>query len=391
MRFDVFISYSTKDAIAAKAACAALEAAKIRCWMAPRDIVPGARWGASIVQAINQCRVMVLIFSGNANESTQVQREVDQAFGKGKAVVPLRIEDVKPADDLAYYLDTVHWLDALTRPLENNLEKLVVTIAALVPTTEATPSRDEPTSADETNYDTQIAQAHDEARAAEERGLKEVEAAASTERARHEQEAASRAQVELERQRQVLEDDKRHAQERRQRKAEAQAPERTDGTRRKLGAEIQQHYRAEAKPPRLSSEKNQHELPGTWFRSIGAMLACAGALNFLLTTIFLVQAHFNRTPVTDAIFIVAGLLVFDIVTIAVGIGTVRSTRWSRIGSAISVLGSANGLLWFGLLFTGMNADAVHFIGWPYAVSSVFYLAGVIVYVRQLQGERENGR
>ena len=120
MSFDVFISYSTKDAITAKATCAALEAAKIRCWIAPRDIVPGAKWGASIVRAINQCRMMVLIFSGNANDSTQVQREVDQAFNRGKAVLPLRIEDVKPADELAYYLDTVHWLDALTPPLERN-------------------------------------------------------------------------------------------------------------------------------------------------------------------------------------------------------------------------------------------------------------------------------
>jgi TIR domain-containing protein len=132
MSFDVFISYSTKDLTAAKAACAALESAKIRCWMAPRDIVPGARWGASIVRAINECRVMVRIFSGNANASEQVHREVDRAFSKGRAVVPLRIEDVSPADELAYYLDTVHWLDALTPPLERNLEKLVATVQALI-------------------------------------------------------------------------------------------------------------------------------------------------------------------------------------------------------------------------------------------------------------------
>jgi hypothetical protein len=101
MSFDVFISYSTKDAAAAKAACAALETAKIRCWLAPRDIVVGARWGASIVRAINQCRIMVLIFSGNANASAQVYREVDRAFSQGKAVIPLRIQDIRPSDELA--------------------------------------------------------------------------------------------------------------------------------------------------------------------------------------------------------------------------------------------------------------------------------------------------
>ncbi len=169
MSFDVFISYSTKDMVTAKAACAALEAMKIRCWMAPRDILPGARWGASIVRAISQCRVMVLIFSGNANSSSQVQREVDQAFGNGKPVVPLRIEDVKPVDDLAYYLNTVHWLDAMTPPLERNLERLVVTVEALLPTTVQHP-RSSGLSVDE-----DAARAQDEARAEDERRIREGE------------------------------------------------------------------------------------------------------------------------------------------------------------------------------------------------------------------------
>src|SRR5262249_5064084 len=132
MNFDVFISYSSKDASVAKAACAALEAETIRCWIAPRDILPSASWGASIVRAINQCRVMVLIFSSHANGSAQVHREVNHAFSKGRAVVPLRIEDVKPGDELAYYLDSVHWLDALTPPLEKNLAQLVTTVRAVI-------------------------------------------------------------------------------------------------------------------------------------------------------------------------------------------------------------------------------------------------------------------
>jgi hypothetical protein len=140
-----------------------LEAANIRCWMAPRDIVPGARWGASIVRAINQCRMMVLIFSGQANNSAQVQREVDQAFSKGKTVIPLRIEDVKPVDELAYYLDTVHWLDALTPPLERNLERLVTTVQALL-----SAAKQESPSTEPVIDDALAAQAQDEARVEDE-------------------------------------------------------------------------------------------------------------------------------------------------------------------------------------------------------------------------------
>ena len=72
MSHDAFISYSSRDKTVADAACAALEASGIRCWIAPRDIMPGVEWGEAIIDAINHCRAFVLIFSANANESPQI-------------------------------------------------------------------------------------------------------------------------------------------------------------------------------------------------------------------------------------------------------------------------------------------------------------------------------
>ena len=69
MSHDAFITYSTHDKAVADATCAALEAAGIRCWIAPRDITPGAEWGEAIIDGINHCRVMILIFSASANDS----------------------------------------------------------------------------------------------------------------------------------------------------------------------------------------------------------------------------------------------------------------------------------------------------------------------------------
>ncbi len=97
MAFDVFISYPHQDKATADAACASLEAAGIRCWIAPRDVAPGADWAASIVDAIDHCRAMVLIFSSSANGSRQIQREVQHAFEQEVPVIPLRIENVAPA------------------------------------------------------------------------------------------------------------------------------------------------------------------------------------------------------------------------------------------------------------------------------------------------------
>ena len=139
MVFDAFISYSTKDKQTADAACAALEKAGIRCWIAPRDIRPGLEWDAAIVDAIDQCKVMVLIFSASANESQQVRREVKHAFSKSAPVIPLRIEDIVPTKSMAYYMDSVHWLDAMTPPLEQHLTKLADTAKAFLQADAAIP------------------------------------------------------------------------------------------------------------------------------------------------------------------------------------------------------------------------------------------------------------
>jgi hypothetical protein len=132
MPHDAFISYSTHDKAAADATCATLEASGIRCWIAPRDITPGAEWGEAIVDAINHCRVMILIFSANANKSQQIPREVERAVSKGIPVIPLRIQDIAPARSLEYFMGTVHWLDALTPPLEVHLRRLVESIKTLL-------------------------------------------------------------------------------------------------------------------------------------------------------------------------------------------------------------------------------------------------------------------
>jgi hypothetical protein len=132
MLIDAFISHSSKDKPTADAACAALEAAGVRCWIAPRDILPGQDWGAAIVDAIDRCRLMVLVFSADANESPQIRNEVVHAVNRGIPIIPVRIADIVPTKALAYYMDSVHWLDALTPPLEKHLQILAATVKTLL-------------------------------------------------------------------------------------------------------------------------------------------------------------------------------------------------------------------------------------------------------------------
>src|SRR2546421_8060396 len=132
MAHDVFISHSSNNRTVAHAACAALESIGIRCWIAPRDVLPGRSYSGEITRAIQQSRAFVLIFSEHSNNSEQVLREVQLAANSRLHIVQFRIDAVLPSDDLEYYLSGPHWLDAVTPPLENHLDQLKSSMKALL-------------------------------------------------------------------------------------------------------------------------------------------------------------------------------------------------------------------------------------------------------------------
>ena len=132
MSNDVFVSYSSKDKTTANAACETLEARGIRCWIAPRDVLPGEEYASALVRALRDSRIMVLIFSSSSNQSPQVLREVERAVSKGMMILPLRIEDIAPCAAMEYYISSRHWLDAFMPPLDHHLDHLTQTVQALL-------------------------------------------------------------------------------------------------------------------------------------------------------------------------------------------------------------------------------------------------------------------
>lgn len=132
MAHDVFISYSSRDKTIADGVCATLEGQGIRCWIAPRDVMPGMDYGAEIVKAIHNSQVMVMVFSSQANASNHIKREVERAVNQGLIIVPFRIENVAPSDSLEYFFGGVHWLDALSTPMEQHLQALADKVRLLL-------------------------------------------------------------------------------------------------------------------------------------------------------------------------------------------------------------------------------------------------------------------
>lgn len=76
--FDAFISYASQDARVANAAVGTLERSGIKCWIAPRDVPPGAPYADGIIRAINATKVIVLVLSENAVSSPHVAKEVNR-------------------------------------------------------------------------------------------------------------------------------------------------------------------------------------------------------------------------------------------------------------------------------------------------------------------------
>jgi WD40 repeat protein len=130
----IFVSYSSKDSKVANQICAALEAKGLACWIASRDINPGENFGEAIVNAIRAAKLMLLVFTQNANNSDEIKKELVLAGQNRLIVVPVRVEDVVPGGAFAYELATRQWID-----LFEDWDRAIERLATWIQTVSKTP------------------------------------------------------------------------------------------------------------------------------------------------------------------------------------------------------------------------------------------------------------
>ena len=75
---------------------------------------------------------MVLIFSQHSNVSAAVLSEVELAANARIHILNFRVDDSPLGDDLRFYLQRLHWFDALTPPIEQHHARLVQMIQRLL-------------------------------------------------------------------------------------------------------------------------------------------------------------------------------------------------------------------------------------------------------------------
>jgi ABC-type amino acid transport substrate-binding protein len=108
----LFVSHVTEDRKAALGIIHKLERRGVGCWVAPRDIQAGKPYDDEIVEAIESCPAMLLIFSERCNGNQYIRRELTLAGESQKLVIPLRIEDAEPKGGLRARLVDLHRIDA---------------------------------------------------------------------------------------------------------------------------------------------------------------------------------------------------------------------------------------------------------------------------------------
>jgi TIR domain-containing protein len=127
----IFITYSSKDQAVARTICTALENRGLACWISSRNVRPGQNYQEQIVKAIRTAKIMVLVFTANANNSNEIKKELALASQNNLVVIPVRIEDVVPNEAFAYEFATRQWID-LFHDWENSIGHLVEHIAAAI-------------------------------------------------------------------------------------------------------------------------------------------------------------------------------------------------------------------------------------------------------------------
>jgi hypothetical protein len=132
MPHDVFINHATAGKLTAYAICSQLESIGIRCWILPRDLNMGIAWDQSIANAVESCRLMILVLSDYATRSDRVERQLEIAFNHGVVVIPFRMEPNSFVSEGQSSLDSVHWLDAVTPETAQRLSSLCSLVGGII-------------------------------------------------------------------------------------------------------------------------------------------------------------------------------------------------------------------------------------------------------------------
>lgn len=118
-QYDVFISYSRKDALIVDEIVSKLEQQKFRIWIDKNGIESGDAFKKVIVKAIDKSTCVLFFSSKNANLSEWTAKEIGVAVYENKHIIPILLDKSKYNLEVKFdliNLDYIDYTDPQTRP-----------------------------------------------------------------------------------------------------------------------------------------------------------------------------------------------------------------------------------------------------------------------------------
>ena len=116
---ELFISYSRSDKYKILSIVRQLADLGASIWLDESDIYGASFWSAEIVDAIENCKVILLFLSHNATQSINVTKELHLGLEKSKYILPILLESIVIPRTMKYALAGIQSIDAFDRKDES--------------------------------------------------------------------------------------------------------------------------------------------------------------------------------------------------------------------------------------------------------------------------------
>jgi TIR domain len=128
MSYDIFLSYCRNDKALADQFIEAAKQRGLTVWY-DQMISGGQDWRNSIVEALQNSKSLVILFSEASNDSRQLIKELAIADNFTTLVIPILIEDTEPRGSYLYEMASRNWMNLYPNP-SSRLDGLMDRLAA---------------------------------------------------------------------------------------------------------------------------------------------------------------------------------------------------------------------------------------------------------------------
>jgi len=125
MSAEVFVSYSSQDHAEVSKIVDRLRKADVSVWMDEGGIDAATLWSEAIVEAINDCKVLIMMVSRHSTDSANVVKEVMLASESSKTILPVYLEPADIPTRLKYQLTGIQHSEAFALTPDELLDELL--------------------------------------------------------------------------------------------------------------------------------------------------------------------------------------------------------------------------------------------------------------------------